>query len=144
MATIASDASRVYAAMRHGEVCKRRVLGGNSTPGRPFLQATDVVRCFLQVLVFNGCTFLLETVLEGRKEPVWQVATYFYRTTSFYDCQVGAGLHIVAAVTESCVTGLHDCYNDGVKVKVAEKSGWEGDVIRGVLRRSLAETGGKR
>ena len=50
----------------------------------------------------------------------------------------------MAAVTESCVTGLHDCYNDGVKVKVAEKSGWEGDVIRGVLRRSLAETGGKR
>jgi len=60
VATIASDVGRVYAAMRHGEV-----------------------------LVFNGCTFLLETVLEGRKEPVWQV---------------GAGLHIVAAVTESCVT----------------------------------------
>jgi len=60
VATVASDAGRVYAAMRHGEV-----------------------------LVFDGCTFLLETVLEGRKEPVWQV---------------GAGLHIVAAVTESCVT----------------------------------------
>ena len=27
----------------------------------------------MQVLVFDGCTFLLETVLEGRKEPVWQV-----------------------------------------------------------------------
>ena len=27
----------------------------------------------MQVLVFDSCTFLLETVLEGRKEPVWQV-----------------------------------------------------------------------
>jgi len=86
VATIASDASRVYAAMRHGEV-----------------------------LVFNGCTFLLETVLEGRKEPVWQV---------------GAGLHIVAAVTESCVTvwrkpgGSDD--NDGKKKKKkpAQPSDW--------------------
>jgi len=60
VATVASDSGRVYAAMKHGEV-----------------------------LVFDGCTFLLETVLEGRKEPVWQV---------------GAGLHILAAVTESCVT----------------------------------------
>ena len=73
------------------------------------------------------------------------LARYLSLRSGFYDFfQVGAGLHIVAAVTESCVTGLHDCYNDGVKVKVAEKSGWEGDVIRGVLRRSLAETGGKR
>ena len=75
MATIASDAGRVYAAMRHGEVCKEKVFF--------WAKMAHIEDCFysfahqmvsFQVLVFNGCTFLLETVLEGRKEPVWQVS----------------------------------------------------------------------
>lgn len=49
------------------------------------------------------------------------LARYPSLRSRFYDFfQVGAGLHIVAAVTESCVTGLNDC----VEVKVADgKSG---------------------
>ena len=43
----------------------------------------------LQVLVFDAASFLLETVLEGRGEAVWQIQ---------------AGGHILAAVTESCLT----------------------------------------
>ena len=78
---MASDAERVYAAMRHGEVCQNNFfLEGtkrrNPTPRRAFIKAkrfAQITVWFFQVLVFDGCTFLLETVLEGRKEPVWQV-----------------------------------------------------------------------
>ena len=48
----------------------------NPTTGRALIQAkrfAQITVWFFQVLVFDGFTFLLETVLEGRKEPVWQV-----------------------------------------------------------------------
>jgi len=60
VATLTADSERVYAALKHGEV-----------------------------LVFDGSHFLLETMLEGRGETVWQLQ---------------AGHLIVAAVTQSCVT----------------------------------------
>ena len=62
MATVASDAGRVYAAMKHGEVRPNRKTWSDPT-----------TKIIFQVLVFDSCTFLLETVLEGRREPVWQV-----------------------------------------------------------------------
>ena len=67
MATVASDAGRVYAAMKHGEVRPNRKTWSDPTTNMIF-----------QVLVFDSCTFLLETVLEGRREPVWQVFDIFF------------------------------------------------------------------
>ena len=55
------------------------------------------------MLVFDSGTFLLETVLEGRGEPVWQVAS----SRGGGQClvlQVGAGTEVVTAVTEGCLT----------------------------------------
>ena len=77
MATVASDAGRVYAAMRHGEVCYYIIkfvllLFFWGSRLKELKICSDSFMVF-QVLVFDGCTFLLETVLEGRKEPVWQV-----------------------------------------------------------------------
>lgn len=39
----------------------------------PYYNMVHIVHLSLQVLVFDSGTFLLETVLEGRGEPVWQV-----------------------------------------------------------------------
>ena len=54
---MASDAGRVYAAMRHGEVCQKKSLFFltkkriNPKPGRAFMQAKDLLRlCY----VFSG------------------------------------------------------------------------------------------
>ena len=66
MATVASDAGRVYAAMKHGEVRPNQKTWSDPT-----------TKMIFQVLVFDSCTFLLETVLEGRREPVWQVFDIF-------------------------------------------------------------------
>ena len=72
MATVASDAGRVYAAMKHGEVRPNRKTWSDPT-----------TKIIFQVLVFDSCTFLLETVLEGRREPVWQVFDIFFLRCQF-------------------------------------------------------------
>ena len=69
------------------------------------------------------------------------LARYLSLRSGFYDFfQVGAGLHIVAAVTESCVTGLKDCVE--VKGRVESLDGNE--MLRVVFHHSLAETWRKR
>ena len=97
--------------MRHGEVCKKELWGKI-----PHLE-DHFYRLQIGGDAFSGLGIQWVHLSAGDRiggskgASVAGLATYFSLTNRFYDFQVGAGLHIVAAVTESCVTGLNDCDN---------------------------------
>ena len=66
------------------------------------------------------------------------LARYLSLRSGFYDFfQVGAGLHIVAAVTESCVTGFNDSDN-------GESGWWKVSMGRDVKMCFSSQFGGNR
>ena len=123
VATVASDSGRVYAAMKHGEVCQvglsqykvclpmktgfagfgfwwLHFSSGDCAGGsqRACVAGTIKSPAFHLSFCFSSCA-----------HHFWNFCHVILKKLelekSWYDEKLGAGLHIVAAVTESCVTG---------------------------------------